>query len=145
MFRGWVNLKRLLMCVLLSVFLASAGCGQGDPQNKTDKTVEGGTNTQQRDTEKEPGSADTSTEPGNTGMQGKTPQVQADKVTAEKVQPADNTKTAEPGEDLVIKSDNRVSAGSGQALVSEMDKEINSLLESLENLDTISDSDLEVE
>jgi len=133
------------VCILLLVFLAAAGCGQGDPQNKTDKTVEGGTTTQQRDREKEPGKAVLSAEPGNTGMQGETPQVQADKVTAEMVQPKDNTKTAESGEDLVIKSGNRVSAGSGQALVSEMDKEINSLVESLENLDTISDSDLEVE
>ncbi|MBU7006208.1 hypothetical protein [Phosphitispora fastidiosa] len=138
-------MKKLIVCVLLSVFLATAGCGQGDPQNKTDKTVEGGTNTQQRDREKEPGNAGLSAEPGNTGMQGKTPQVQTDKVTVEMVQPTDNSKTAESGEDLVIKSDNRVSAGSGQALVSEMDKEINSLVKSLENLDTISDSDLEVE
>ncbi|PKM82876.1 MAG: hypothetical protein CVU89_01705 [Firmicutes bacterium HGW-Firmicutes-14] len=47
--------------------------------------------------------------------------------------------------DLVIKSENQVTAGSKQELVEQIDKEVDDLVESLNNLDTIEDSELQVD
>jgi|GEM_PF-3440110 len=47
--------------------------------------------------------------------------------------------------DLVIKSDNKVYAGAGQEAVNDLDREVDKLMESLNNLDSVEDSDLVVE
>ncbi len=148
--KRWINFKKgLLGFVLLVAFLAAAGCGQGSSQNQADNPGEGGNKTEQRDIKKKAENTDLNSDiADDAGAQENAAVIPADKAAGDKtqtVEPPENTTGADHGEDLVIKSDNRVSAGSGQALVNEMDKEINKLVESLENLDTISESDLEVE
>ncbi len=50
--------------------------------------------------------------------------------------------TGEDAEDLVIKSENQVSAGSKQEMVNELDQEVDKLVESLNNLESVEDADL---
>ncbi|WP_418790872.1 hypothetical protein [Phosphitispora sp. TUW77] len=134
-----VDLKKLLIFILFPIFLVAAGCKHGDLPD--DKTVPGGSNVEQNDVWN--GSGDmgsNNAEIGSTGVHGQLPQVPAGQDTSEKILP-DNLSD----EGLVMKSENHISAGSGQVLVNEMDKEIDTLVESLENLDSISTGDLEVE
>lgn len=134
-------MKRIIFLVFVTALLI-AGCGKTNAGG----TVEGGTAAVEQAPAGQ-GSAD-----GQTA--GRNPEAASSSRTDGGAAPAKNTQkttsvpagsgTSNAG-DLVIKSENQVQAGSKQAMVNQMDRELNNLVDALNKLEDVNESELVIE
>lgn len=134
-------MRKLMALLVLVMIMAAAGCGFAGP--KADTGADGGNSGQSVDGRDTTGVNQAKNSDQVANQVSKQVSNQAPKQVSAKDGNGENSPSA-PNGDLIIKSDNQVSAGSRQELVNQLDKEVGDLMNSLDKMETVTDSDLEM-
>lgn len=132
-------LQRVILLVfLVATVMVTGGCASGNAKESISKTqVEQIQVDAAGQTENHSGSGAQSSSTRDATMTNSSPNRQLGS--------SGNFNESSKNGDLIIKSENQVSAGSKQAMVDQLDKDVNNLMDSLNKLETVDDSDLKIE